>query len=279
MPSGIDLARDRIGHAASQGPATIPVWICGSRLQPRHDASRINPALAAEGPNSELPLSLAPPNRTNLPDRAPGKRRAALSHSKAQLPCFHVLPHHFATEFTPAPPGPLRHSSCQLPCFDNLPHSFALRAKSTPLFSETYKSLFPQTLSFDILTKRRGVYPPRSGFSLLRNAQVIFFQYLPHSFRTLLRSRKYQPPCFHCLAHSFTKTPGWGGLICRRRSKMEHSNLAGRSAAVAQALLPVLARVARHIGTARSGCATDQRLAYHAADVVLTARLKKRNAS
>ena len=101
----------------------------------------------------------------------------------------------------------------QLPCFDNLPNSSACRARIAPLFSQPYELLSPQMLSFDNLTNCWGVYPPRSGFSLPRNAQVIFFQYLPHSFRTLLRSQKDQPSCFHCFVHSFTKTPGVGGAI------------------------------------------------------------------
>ena len=184
MPSGIDLARDRMGHATSQGPAGCGLYL----LTLSYDRQ---------------PAGI---DRTNLPDRAPNKYRPAQSHSKVQLPCSNVLPQHFAT-------SPLRRSSRQLGCFDNLPHSSALHAKIAPLFSQTYELLFPQMLSFDNLTNCRGVYPPRRGFSLPRNPQVILFQYLPHYFRTLLRSRKDQPSCFHCFVHSFTKTPGVGGAI------------------------------------------------------------------
>ena len=81
----------------------------------------------------------------------------------------------------------LPHSRAQLPCFDNLPNSSALRAKIAPLFSHTYKLLFPQTPSFDILTNCRGCHPldaaKRANFAAAQGS-ISFVSYSCALFHT-----------------------------------------------------------------------------------------------
>ena len=159
-------------------------FLCGRirRGAPRGPAqipASILPFASPAGCGSALSLGGQPAGiiRTKLADRPSGKCRPALSHSKVQLPCF-----------------------------DDLPNCSAPRARIAPLFSHTYKSLFPQTLSFDILTKRRGGYTPH-GICRCRAGLNRFCFIL---LRALLYAFKIQLSCFQLFARSFTETPGWG---------------------------------------------------------------------
>lgn len=117
-------------------------------------------------------------------------------------------PRHDADSINPAL------AAVQLRCVDNFPSCSALRARIAPLFSQSYKSLVPQTLSFDILTKRRGacpehsrrVYPLKGYFRCRAGLNPFCFILL----RALLHARKMQLSCFQLFARSFSKTPGWG---------------------------------------------------------------------
>ena len=137
-------------------------FVCGRirRAAPRGPAqipAPILPFASPAGCGSALSLGGQPAGiiRTKLADRPSGKCRPALSHSKVQLPCF-----------------------------DDLPNCSALRARIAPLFSHTYKSLFPQMFSFDILTKRRGVTPStQQRGQFIRRARLNLFM-----FHTLARS-------------------------------------------------------------------------------------------
>jgi len=91
----------------------------------------------------------------------------------------------------------------QLPCFDNLPNSSALRVKIVPLFSQPYKLLSTQMLSFDIHTNCRGVYHPLKGNFRCRAGLNLFYFML---LRALLHTVNNQLSRFQLLAHSFAKT-------------------------------------------------------------------------
>ena len=80
------------------------------------------------------------------------------------------------------------------------------RPSLAPLFSHTYKLLFPQPLYLHNLPNCPGVTTP----SCTKTVQLTTNLFPFISLRTLLRRAKYQPACFHRLAHSFAKTPGWG---------------------------------------------------------------------
>ena len=113
-----------------------------------------------------------------------------------------------------------------------------MRTIVAPLFSHTYKTLFPQVLSFDIHTKPRGVYPLHvlvdRDFRSPDKPNLFCFTLL----RALLLPAGIQVPCFHSLARSFAKTPGVGGV----KSK----NIAPRDRIFGSATLPL-----RHSSPAR----------------------------
>src|SRR5256885_17145499 len=95
------------------------------------------------------------------------------------------------------------------------------------LLSSTYKSLFPQLLSFLIYTKPPGCGGLRFQF-FLRNLQdrptFKTFQTIPcvfMHFRTLWPSCKTQVYCFQQNPNSFSKTPGVGVPSTSKRSDVE----------------------------------------------------------
>src|SRR3990172_1331042 len=117
-----------------------------------------------------------------------------------------------------------------------------MRTTVAPLFSNTYKTLCPQVLPFDILTKRRGVYPLRALSDLdLRSPDKLNLSCFK-PLHALLLSAKIQVTCFHSLARSFAKTPGVGGV----KSK----NIASRDRIFGSATLTLRhSSTARHLGT------------------------------
>ena len=104
----------------------------------------------------------------------------------------------------------------QLPCFQTVVHSFTANRKLAPVFSYTYKLLFPQGLHFDILTNCRRCHPlgsAKKAISVLRT-RINFSSFM--LLHALLRASQIQLSCFQPLPHSFTKTSGWG--VCSEKS-------------------------------------------------------------
>jgi len=172
-------------------------FVCGRirRAAPRGPAqipAPILPFASPAGCGSALSLGAQPAGiiRTKLADRPSGKCRPALSHSKVQLPRF-----------------------------DDLPNCSALRARIAPLFSHTYKNIFPQMFSFDILTKRRGVtpstqqrgqiYPPCKAQSL----------YVSYSCALFCTPQNFNSPAFNYLRALSQKHPGGVPLIPKKSRK------------------------------------------------------------
>jgi hypothetical protein len=86
-----------------------------------------------------------------------------------------------------------------------------------PLFSRSYKSLFPQPLSFHIYTKPPGVWGLfLSGCSRVtgHRSQVTSFHLLAASLWSLCALFRTRSLCFQELAASFPKMPGVGYPEC-----------------------------------------------------------------
>ena len=104
----------------------------------------------------------------------------------------------------------------QLPCFQTVVHSFTANRKLAPVFSYTYKLLFPQTPHFDILTNCRGCHPfgaAKKEISALRTMVNLFSFNL---LRAFLRAFNIQLSSLQLFPHSLTKTPWWG--VCSIKS-------------------------------------------------------------
>jgi hypothetical protein len=120
-----------------------------------------------------------------------------------------------------------------------------------PLFSGSYKSLFPQPLSFHIYTNLRGV----CGVFLSRvtghRSQVTSFHLLTASLWFLCALFRTRSLCFQELAASFPKIPG-GGI---RRSPRSTPRGRGVTDQVGRSKATELVKVARKDGD-KFDCAT-----------------------
>ena len=97
-----------------------------------------------------------------------------------------------------------------------------------PLFSYSYKSLFPQPLSFHIHTKPPGCEGAHFQFSTLRLCplwQIPCSQNLAASLSSFCVLFCTRSLCFQELAASFAKTPGVGGSCDLSRHSFTQSVL------------------------------------------------------
>lgn len=91
-------------------------------------------------------------------------------------------------------------------------HATAIRL----LFSPTYKTLFPQVLSFDIHTKRPGYTPSTFQSTAIFAPLTSSTSFVSHSCALFCTSEDSISPIFSYL-RTLSKTPGVGGVTIRRK--------------------------------------------------------------
>ena len=102
------------------------------------------------------------------------------------------------------------------PCFQILTHSLLTTQNIVPVFSYTYKLLFPQTLYFDILTNCRGCHPLGAAKKEIAALRTMVNLFSFNLLRAFLRAFNIQLSSLQLFPHSLTKTPWWG--VCSIKS-------------------------------------------------------------
>jgi len=102
------------------------------------------------------------------------------------------------------------------PCFHTLAHSLLTTQNIAPVFSYTYKLLFPQTPYFDILTNCLGCHPLGAAKKEIAALRTIINFFSFKLLRAFLRASNIQLSSLQLLPHSLTKTPWW--RVCSIKS-------------------------------------------------------------
>src|SRR5882762_4875984 len=113
-----------------------------------------------------------------------------------------------------APSPPIRRSAPRLPVTPHYPPPAAACLSAAPLFSCSYKSLFPQALYFHIHPNPPGVWgykPPISLPTLCLSGKSIAFMLLQPLCRLFALFSAFASFVFNRLQPLSTKHPGWGG--------------------------------------------------------------------
>ena len=122
-----------------------------------------------------------------------------------------------------APRRPPRRSTIRLGCqlsayLPNGEHFLRMRSTVAPLFSQPYKTLFPQLLSFDILTKPRGYTPSALQENAIFAALTSSTSSVSYSYAHFCTAQKFKSPDFILLRTLSQKHRGGGYPSSRKNT-------------------------------------------------------------